>query len=154
MQIHSLSFLSKQQQNEIHDLWNQEYPLNLKDRFSILLSDTEDHRHYFIENDLGEIIAWAVDFLSQEERRFSIIVSSREKGKGLGALLINKLKEENDVIFGWVIDHNKDLKSTGEHYQTPMPFYLKHGFEILSEQRLETEIISAVKIKWERKNDN
>ncbi|MFN5415907.1 MAG: GNAT family N-acetyltransferase, partial [Flavobacteriia bacterium] len=116
--------------------------------------DTKNHRHFVIENDLGEIIAWAVDFLSQEERRFSIIVSSMEKGKGLGVLLINKLKEENDVIFGWVIDHNKDLKRNGELYQTPMPFYLKHGFEILSDQRLETEIISAVKIKWERKNDN
>lgn len=154
MPIQSLSFLSKQQQNQIHELWNEEYPLNLKDRFSILLSDTQDHRHYLIENELGEIIAWAVDFLSQEERRFSIIVSSKHKGSGLGAKLIDKLKEENDVFFGWVIDHNRDLKSNGEHYQTPMPFYLKHGFEILSEQRLETEIISAVKIKWERKNDN
>jgi hypothetical protein len=135
---------------QIHELWNQEYPLNLKDRFSILLSDTQDHRHFVIENDLGEIIAWAVDFLSQEERRFSIIVSSKEKCKGLGALLINKLKEENDVFFGWVIDHNRDLKSNGENYQTPLPFYLKHGFEILTEQRLETEIISAVKICWKR----
>ncbi len=103
---------------------------------------------YLIENDLGEIIAWAVDFFSQEERRFSIIVSSNYKSKGLGSILINKIKEENDVFFGWVINHSEDLKSNEEHYQTPMPFYLKHGFEILSEQRLETDIISAVKICW------
>jgi hypothetical protein len=73
---------------------------------------------------------------------------SFHKGKGLGSLLVERLKTENELFYGWVIDHNNDVKSNGEQYQTPMPFYLKHEFVLLNEVRMETEIISAVKIKW------
>ncbi len=73
---------------------------------------------------------------------------SFHKGKGLGSILVERLKTENELFYGWVIDHNNDVKGNGELYQTPMPFYLKHGFVVLHEKRMETEIISAVKIKW------
>ena len=66
----------------------------------------------------------------------------------MGRLLVEKLKSENDVFYGWVIDHNNDLKSNGVYYRTPMPFYLKLGFEILHDQRIDSEMINAVKIKW------
>ena len=58
------------------------------------------------------------------------------------------MKSENELFYGWVIDHNDDLKSNGKYYQTPMPFYVKHGFEILEDIRIESEMIRAVKIKW------
>jgi hypothetical protein len=63
-------------------------------------------------------------------------------------LLLEKLKAENDLFYGWVIDHNNDLKSNGKNYQTPMQFYLKQGFEILKDNRIESEMIHVVKVKW------
>ncbi len=150
MQIPTISKqkeLSSKQISEINSLWNEEYPINLKDRLSILLAETKNNTHYLMEEN-NEIIAWAIIFDSQNEVRFSIIVSSRFKNLGLGTILMDRLKLENPEFYGWVIDNNNDLKNNGENYLTPIPFYLKHGFEILTEQRLETPIISCVKIKW------
>jgi hypothetical protein len=59
-----------------------------------------------------------------------------------------KLKAENHEFYGWVIDHDMDVKLNGEHYKSPMPFYLKHDFEILSEQRIDSEMIRAVLIRY------
>ena len=142
--------LSEKHFTQINQLWNDEYPIKLKDRFPILLDGVKDFNDYIIEDTEQNVIAWAVDFEKENEIRFSIIVNAKHKGKGLGGALVEKLKSENDLFFGWVIDHNNDLKSNGEYYQTPMPFYLKHGFEILNDLIIETEMISAVKIKWSR----
>lgn len=143
--------LSKQQFNQINQLWNDEYPLKLRDRFPILLDGVENFNHYILEDAHQNVIAWAVDFEKENQIRFSIIVSSNNQCKGFGGLLIEKLKQENDEFYGWVIDHNEDLKSSGEFYQTPKPFYLKHGFEILNDNRIDNEMIRAVLVKWSNK---
>ena len=62
--------------------------------------------------------------------------------------MLDKLKENENTLNGWVIDHNSDKKLNGNFYQSPLEFYIKNGFETLSETRLELEIMSAVKIKW------
>ncbi|MBK9727039.1 MAG: GNAT family N-acetyltransferase [Saprospiraceae bacterium] len=120
----------------------------MKDRFPILLDGAVNYNHYIIEDAEQNVLGWAVDFEKESEIRFSIIVDSKHKEIGLGSLLVEKLKSENDLFFGWVIDHDNDLKCSGELYQTPLPFYLKHGFEILHDVRIESEMIRAVKIKW------
>jgi GNAT superfamily N-acetyltransferase len=148
MEILETKLLTASQFSQIDALWNREYPLKLKDRFSLLLNDAEDHRHYVIEDLQKKVLAWAVDFKIAGEIRFSIIVDADQKEKGLGSLLINRLKARHSEFYGWVIDHNNDLKINGEYYLSPMPFYLKHGFTVLTGIRLETEMIRAVKIKW------
>ena len=148
MKITKTKTLTAHQSGIINQLWNDEYPLKLKDRFPILLDGADWYNHYLVLNEDENVIAWAVDFEKEKQIRFSIIVASKHKGKGLGGLLIDKLKEENKEFYGWVIDHNDDLKSNGEHYQTPMQFYLKHGFEILNDIRIDNEMIKAVLIKW------
>ncbi len=80
-----------------------------------LLDGVENYSHYIIEDDRQNVLAWAVDFEKENEIRFSIIVNSKYKGKGLGSMLVEKLKSENELFYGWVIDHNNDLKSNGEH---------------------------------------
>ena len=62
--------------------------------------------------------------------------------------MLNTLKNDENTLNGWVIDHNSDKKLNGNIYQSPLEFYIKNGFETLSETRLELEIMSAVKIKW------
>ena len=61
---------------------------------------------------------------------------------------MNKGKEKNSELNGWVIDHNKELKQNKEYYISPIEFYIKNDFRIIAETRLELENISAVKIKW------
>lgn len=150
MKIIKTKTLTQLQSTQINQLWNDEFPIKLKDRFPILLNGVENFNHYLIEDTEQNVIAWAVDFEKENEIRFSIIVKYNHKGKGLGSMLVEKLKSENKLFFGWVIDHNNDLKSNREHYQTPMPFYLKHSFEILHDVRIESEMIKAVKIKWSK----
>jgi predicted GNAT family N-acyltransferase len=152
MHIIKTNNLTTLQAAQINQLWNNEYPLKLKDRFPILLDGADWFNHYIVLNEEQNIIAWAVIFEKEKQIRFSIIVASKHNGKGLGGLLIVKLKEENKEFYGWVIDHNNDLKSNGEYYQTPMPFYLKHGFEILNDIRIDNEMIKAVLIKWSKNN--
>jgi GNAT superfamily N-acetyltransferase len=151
MEIIKTKTLSEKQSSQINQLWNDEYPIKLKDRFTILLDGADWHNHYIIEDTEQNVIAWALDFEKEKQIRFSIIVDTKHKGKGIGELLITKLKEETEEFYGWVIDHNNDLKSNGTYYQTPMPFYLKHGFEILENIRLDNEMIKAVLIKWSKK---
>lgn len=140
--------LSSSQSEQINQLWNDEYPLKLIDRYPLLLVDVESYNHYIIEDSEKNIMAWAVDFEREKQVRFSIIVSANHRGKGLAKILINKLKEENKELYGWVIDHNDDLKSNGEKYQTPLGFYEKLGFEVLHDIRIDSEMIKAVMIKW------
>ncbi len=147
MQIIKTKILSSLQEKQIDQLWNEEYPVKLANRFKILLDGVENFNHYLIEDPQHNIIAWAVDFYKENETRFSIIVRSDYQGKGLGSLLIEKLEKENKEFYGWVIDHNNDLKSNGENYLTPLPFYIKHGFTILADCRIDTEMLAAVKIK-------
>jgi GNAT superfamily N-acetyltransferase len=149
MNILRTKVLSAAQFSQINQMWNDEYPLKLKDRFSLLLEGVSNFTHYLIEEE-QTVQAWAVVFEKDAELRFSIIVSETRQGKGLGKVLIEALKADYEVLLGWVIDHNEDVKSNGTFYQTPMPFYVKQGFEILNDLRIDTEMIRAVKIKWSK----
>jgi len=140
--------LSYEEFQQAHDLWNQEYPVSLKDRFSILLDGVKNFNHYLIEDETGKLLAWAVYFEKDNEIRFSIIVDGEHKGKGFGKTLVNRLKQDLDEFYGWVIDHNNDLKENGENYISPLAFYEKLGFEILHDSRLDTELLTAVKIRY------
>lgn len=151
MNIVRTRIISTTQFSCIHKLWNEEYPITLRDRFPLLLEGVVNYHHYIIEDTDQKVIAWAVDFEKESQIRFSIIVASAHKGKGLGTQLIECLKANNDELHGWVIDHNESIKANGETYQSPMSFYLKHDFNILNDIRLDTEMIKAVLIKWTNK---
>ena len=152
MEIIKTIFLSDVQSEQINSLWNSEYPLKLKDRFPILLEGTTWHNHFLIEDSNHVVIAWAVMFEHSNQNRFSIIVSKEHQAKGLGKLLLNHLKATHDEFFGWVIDHNNDLKLNGENYISPLSFYLKQGFEIIPNQRIDSEMIQAVLVGWKKSN--
>ena len=98
------------------------------------------------------MIGWAVAFEKDKQIRFSIIIHTNFKKKGLGGMLIDKLKAGHDELYGWVIDHNNDLKMNGDYYLSPIDFYLNKGFNILHENRIENEMIRAVLIKWQKNN--
>jgi len=144
--------LNENQLQQIDFLWNNEYPKKLMNRFSMLLEDATHYRHFIIENEPNTIVGWAVLFDTENETRFSIIVPETHKGKGIGSQLIAELKKACSCFFGWVIDDNKDVKNDGSIYRSPLMFYRKLNFEVLQDQRIETPIISAVKVKWQAEN--
>lgn len=151
MEIIQTKTLSSVQCAQLNSLWNEEYPLKLKDRFPILLESTTWHNHFLIEDSNRLIIAWAVMFEQSHQIRFSIIVSKDHQGKGLGKTLLDQMKLNHNEFYGWVIDHNNDLKLNGENYISPLPFYLKQGFEIIPDQLINSEMIQAVLVGWKKK---
>jgi hypothetical protein len=41
-------------------------------------------------------------------------------------------------------------KANGEIYHSPLKFYQKNGFQILNQIRYESNLLSAVKIQWNK----
>ena len=151
MHITNRKSLSANESEQLNVLWNTLYPVKLNNRFNILLEGVEDFQHYLISDEAENVLAWAVIFNKDNEMRFSLLVEENHQGKGLGSQLIQKLKSDYPEFYGWVIDHDKDLKLDGTNYKSPLKFYQSHGFEVLSEQRIDTEMLKAVKVKWVRK---
>src|SRR5690349_14300776 len=120
--------LTKDQTNQIDCLWNEVYPVKLKNRFGLLLNDISEYNHHVLLNEADQVIGWAVAFLRDEEIWFSVLVSPANQNKGYGKMLIDSLTQNYKNLCGWVIDHNNDLKQDGSIYYTPMQFYQKNSF--------------------------
>lgn len=118
----------------------------------MLLEEAKNHRYFILENEPNTIVGWAILFDAENETRFSILVDETYKDQGLGCQLIGELKKACTSFYGWVIDHNNDLKNDGSVYRSPLPFYIKLNFQVLHDQRIVTPIISAVKVKWQAEN--
>jgi hypothetical protein len=144
--------LNEQVKKQILDLWNNEYPekltYNSLTEFDNYLHNLSNLTHYLLTNKENLILGWALKFERENEKWFAIILSEIIKGKGLGRKMLIELKKEEQVLNGWVIDHNNDKKKNGQLYVSPLKFYEKCDFEILVDERLELDKISAVKIKW------
>lgn len=154
MKITKTENLSEAEKQSIIRLWNAEYPVQLQhsgiDSFDEYLRPKGNLEHYLLRDEEENIKGWLATFIRDDEKWFALLVDSSEQKKGFGTRLLNKVKEFENEINGWVMDHEKDLKANGETYLSPIGFYLKNDFEILGGVRLENETISAVKIKWSR----
>lgn len=155
MKIAKLTELNKLHKEQILGLWNNEYPEKLTyksiEDFENYLNNLTEQTHYLLFNNKDEIEGWATTFIRENEKWFAIIISGKLHGKGMGTQMLNKLKEDAEILKGWVIDHHLDKKSNGDFYKSPLEFYQKNNFAVIHETRLELEIMSAVKIKWTKK---
>jgi hypothetical protein len=144
--------LTLEQKEVLRELWNNEYPAKLHLKtiadFELYLSGLSNTKHYLLIDDSNKITGWAFTFLRDAEDWFAIILNHQIQGKGNGSLLINELKKNNTSLNGWVTDHDNEVKQNKELYKSPMLFYIKNGFRICSEIRIENEKLSAVKINW------
>lgn len=151
LRIAETSNLDVQEKNQLLDLWNNEYPAKLSHRnlseFNEYLEKLSDLKHFLLLDKQNNIGGWAFSFFRDNERWFAILLTEKLHGRGLGSKLLNKLKQSENDLCGWVIDHNRDLKKNGKPYKSPLGFYQKCGFEVLKKERLELDKISAVKIK-------
>ncbi len=144
--------LNEQIKKQVFDLWNNEYPEKLSyaslNEFDNYLQSLSNLTHFLMTRDEDLILGWALTFDRENEKWFAIILNEKIKGQGLGRKMLNNIKQTEPILNGWVIDHNNDKKKNGQFYTSPLKFYEKCGFKILSKERLELHKISAVKIRW------
>ncbi|MTI21215.1 N-acetyltransferase [Fulvivirga sp. RKSG066] len=143
--------LSDNQKNAIIDLWNNGFPVGIRhpdlNSFNKYLNSLSNHRHVIVI-DGDKIKGWYSDFIRQDERWFSMILASDIQGRGVGSKLLNMAKTKNRVLNGWVVDRDNYSTASGLPYKPPVKFYLKNGFKLIAEERLELKELSAVKIQW------
>ncbi|WP_339608751.1 GNAT family N-acetyltransferase [uncultured Roseivirga sp.] len=152
MKVIQTNQLTTHQKERVTALWNAEYPASLSYNsiagFDEFLDKIEQLKHYILSDNGQNIVGWLLVFIRDEEIWFSVILDSNYQKVGLGKQLLNLAKQDFKTLNGWVIDNASSKKSDGSLYPVPLPFYLKNGFNVLNDVRLETEKLSAVKIRW------
>jgi len=89
-------------------------------------------------------------FDRDEERWFSMLLSSDTQGKGFGSRLIQEAQKTESHLNGWVVDDDQHIKNDGSPYRSPVGFYLKNGFSVKKDVRFTSPQLSAVKIIWSK----
>lgn len=152
MNITTQHDLTDQQLRAVYNLWNEEYPQRLKyDSIADLvdyLNKLNEITHVLLTDSNGVVAGWAAKFLRDGERWFAIILKSDIQGKGFGRKMLDELKQQESELVGWLIDKEDEICDDGRKYRSPMQFYIKNGFTLLPAQRIETEKLSAVKMRW------
>lgn len=152
MKIIQTTILSLEQKLMLFELWNSEYPEKLVyidlSEFESYLNGLFQIKHFLLFDDLNELKGWAFNFERENENWFGIIVNQKIHNRGFGTLLLNELKKYSLVLNGWAIDHQGDVKQNKEPYLSPIGFYLKNGFDVCKNSRIDNDQISAVKITW------
>ena len=137
---------------EILHLWNEEYPKNLQyddiSKLNEYLTDLKDPNHLLLVDEKGKIKGWYSDFIRNDEKWFLLILSSENQGQKFGSQIIKMSKKWNEELNGWVINSDNYLKTNGQFYKSPLDFYRKQEFQILENNKLETDKINAIQIKW------
>jgi hypothetical protein len=152
MRIIETNTLDDAQKQAVIELWNEEYPAQLKyehmEDFDRYLDALSDKTHLLGIDDTGRVIGWALSFIRNGERWFAIIIHRTAQAKGKGAAMLGALKARGERLAGWVTDHERYQKSDGTPYPSPLGFYLRNGFTVRQDVRLELEKLSAVRIDW------
>ena len=154
MEIEKTKALNAEDKQRVFDLWNRGYPakLGFQSIFDMdnYLDTLPGLTFYLLKNDSKLIQGWAMTFTAGEEKWFAITIADEVQRQGNGTCLVDKLKADNEILNGWVIDHENDVKANRQLYHSPMLFYQRNGFRTFPEYRLELPILSAVKIRWHR----
>lgn len=150
--------LTLSQKQEIFELWNNEYPQDLRykdiSELHEYLKKLKDQNHILLMDENDKIKGWYSDFFRDNKRWFLAILSSDTQGRKLGTQIIKMAKEVNEELNGWVINSDNYIKGNGQFYKSPTDFYRKQGFQILEDIKLKTDQISAIKIKWSKTGYN
>lgn len=152
MKVVQQNSFSEKEKETLWQLRNDEYPIQFGHEtlheFQTYFSTISEMENYLLIDSKNEIQGWAYTFFRDNEIWFAIMLNYQFQGKGYGRVLLEALKNNNEDLNGWVIDHEKDFKRNKENYKSPLEFYVSNGFSVLNDIRLENEKISAVKINW------
>jgi GNAT superfamily N-acetyltransferase len=148
------SSLTPPQKEEIFKLWNSVSPAHIShdtvESLDKYLGTLDNVVYTLTLNDSNRIVGWFADFDRENGRWFAMLLDKSIHGKGVGSQLLTQLKTRFNQVSGWVIDHNDDFRLDGKSYISPVNFYLKNGFELTSDTRLEVGQLSCVKMSWKK----
>ena len=138
------------QKEQIRALWNAHYPASLELKtpadLDEYLSKLTDRRYWLVSDEHETICGWGITFTRENETWFAIVMGKQRSGAG--SRVLEAMKVVHPELNGWVIDNDTFPKLSGEPYLSPLNFYLKAGFTVLPEIRLDNEKMQAVKIRW------
>jgi GNAT superfamily N-acetyltransferase len=145
--------LTVSEKKRLLEIWNNEYPKSISypdiESFEKYFSEFSDIIFLLLIDNEERINGFYYDFIRDGERWFAMLLDSSVHGNGYGTMLLNAAKKENNILNGWVVEKSNFKKQNGDFYRSPGVFYLKNGFKLLQNSRLENEKLSAVKIVWE-----
>lgn len=140
----------------VREIWNAEYPesllLKTAGDFDRYLEKLTQQRHFLLKTIDGQIHGWGCTFEREGLRWFAMILRREIHGKGLGSFLLQRLKQEETTLYGWVIDATSFTRTDGSPYALPLGFYLKNGFVAEPEVRLDIPAFSSQRIVYKREN--
>ena len=79
----------------------------------------------------------------------AIILSPTIQKKGIGRAMLKFLMTKEKSLNAWVIDHDRYMKSNGQPYLSPLPFYAKLGCEVSKKEASKSGNLSVVRINFE-----
>ncbi|OJJ15999.1 hypothetical protein BKI52_35085 [marine bacterium AO1-C] len=151
----SVSQLTNEQKQAIMQVWNEVYPAQLAHTtlvsFEKYLQPLKREQHILVIDNTEKIVGWLVTFDRYNDRWFAMLLADRIKGQGVGSELLNQVKTINKVLNGWVVEHNDYKRRDGTPYLSPLNFYIKNGFTVLPENRLEDQKLTVIQVRWEHK---
>jgi GNAT superfamily N-acetyltransferase len=154
MNLVQTTTLSLAQQEQLWQLWNQEYPCQLSftepHDFKNWLARLTNARHWLLVLEEGGVRGWLTVFQREQATWFVLIVDSAVHGQGHGTALLAQAKAQETELNGWVVPHEDYRKPNGDVYRSPVAFYEKNGFAILHDQPLDSATLSAIRIYWSR----
>ena len=154
MSILETDTLNENQKQQLSGLWNSVYPENVAyhslSAFEEYLAGLESVRHLLLVDPDLKIHGWAFSFNRKGERWFAILLDEAIQGKGLGRLLMDKLKVNEQHLCGWVVEHDDYKKLDGSPYQSPLGFYMNNGFKVCDDEKFTSDQLNTIKIKWNR----
>ena len=154
MRLRQTSSLTKTQKFQIIELWNTEFPEKIAQSslndFEKYLEALFDRHHIILYDEHNAIKGWLCHFIRDGERWFAMLLDASAQGKGYGSRLLDLAKENNVRLNGWVVDRDTELKNNGEYYRSPIEFYRKNEFEILTDQKFDYQGIQGIRVRWEK----
>lgn len=146
--------LSPEQKRAVFDIWNAEYPAHLGhasvESLDKYLDALGDPSHYLALDEDKKVVGWLITFDREEDRWFALLIHRSAQKQGLGSKMLMVVQQNEPVLNGWSVDHNKDIKADGSSYLPTVSFYEKNGFEVISSVRIEKGDVSSVKVRWQK----
>src|SRR4051812_15273320 len=109
LEIIQTTKLNGQAKNHVLDLWNDEYPEKLSynnlTEFDNYLQGLTNLTHFLLTSGENLILGWALTFDRDNEKWFAIDLSEKVKGQGFGRKMLDEIKQVEQILNGWVIDH-------------------------------------------------
>lgn len=118
------------------------------DDFQIYLNGLSKSKHIILMDQSDQVLGWCVTFNRDNQRWFVLLLHSSLHGQRLGSSILDKAKQGENELNGWVVTHNKYYKRDGTRYISPAGFYQKNNFTLYHNIKLVYPDFTTTRIIW------